>query len=797
MRNQSSSVTLILKIAIMLTIGISLFIYTKLGQRIEASIYDKLLQVKDRKASPDITIVELDQKTLKYIDTPNDDIHAQFIKKLFYLAPHAVIIDKSLSLNLDEEAILKSITSIQNLYLPVHNIQNANLDLLDEYFPSSSHTERLIKNAGHFLFNVDSDARIRSINLNVKMFKIQGVNERPESHKPSIKNDEQVPYAIFNAYHKSTIIDNSFLNKLRGLTRFLIPYHSQKYNKVSYIDVLRNEVDISLITGKYIIIGQNIDSTTLYNTPYGMATSLDIHAQALQGFLDQQIIKKVSAIAEYIIAIVTIIISILIIWACMPKVALTFNILLIVLIIFINIIAFYYNIWFSPLPSILAVIAAYPLWSHYRMLHMTKFIDHELRAINPSSLNLLRSLNQGMYNNKPASMWFQQDAFSQHIAQFRAMIANHENMRQFIINNMNAMPDVIMVTNLQGDIIVDNHSAEIWLSKLAMTNQRNLPYLFHHLANHQQIQPKMFWRDILDDVKNNPKTWHRGVDIQLNIGPFRHMLLKIMPSNSTAGNMISWLWVIQDLSEKKQMEQQHDEMMRFLSHDMRAPQSAIIANIEMYRQEPNPKPEQSAVLLKKIESNAHRTLTLAEEFVQLAKAEGQDYQKEHINITNLVMDVIDDMWVLAKQKNIKINQEFSDDEYVLGDRSLLSRCVTNLLNNAIKYTPENRQIWIKSSKKGSNFLLRIIDEGIGISQENQKKLFKRFTRFKETEHIDGVGLGLSFVKVVVDKHQGHIACSSEYGKGCQFTLSLPIIVSDIKHNIEQQKQDNINNNKDV
>jgi CHASE2 domain-containing sensor protein len=465
MRTQSSSVRLILKIATILIVGISIFIYAKLGQRIDVAIYDKLLLVKDRNARPDITIVELDQKTLKYINTPNDDVHAQFMKKLFYLAPYAVIIDKSLQFNLDKEAILKSITSIQNLYLPVNTIQNANLDLLDEYYPSSSHTERLIKNSGHFLFNTDGDARIRSINLHVKMLKIQGVNERPENYKPSIKNDELVPYAVFNAYDKNTIMDVSSLNNINQLGRFFIPYHSSKYQKVSYIDILKNEVDISLITGKYIIIGQNIDGTTLYKTPYGMATSLEIHAQALQGFLDQKIIQKISPIAEYIIAIVAILISILIIWAFMPKVALSLNILLIVFIILIDIAAFYYNLWFSPLPSILGVILAYPLWSHYRMLHMTKFIDHELRAINPSSLNLLRSLNQGLYNNQPTSMWFQQDAFSQHISQFRAMIANHENMRQFIINNMNAMPDVIIVTNLQGDMIVNNHAAEIWLSK--------------------------------------------------------------------------------------------------------------------------------------------------------------------------------------------------------------------------------------------------------------------------------------------------------------------------------------------
>jgi signal transduction histidine kinase len=287
----------------------------------------------------------------------------------------------------------------------------------------------------------------------------------------------------------------------------------------------------------------------------------------------------------------------------------------------------------------------------------------------------------------------------------------------------------------------------------------------------------MAWQDIFEHAYNNPEQWQKGMEIKIDMGKFKYGLLRIIPSNNHIGKMISWLCTIQDLTEKKNMEQQRDEMMRFLSHDMRSPQSSIIASIELHRKNKDYKPVEE-VLLKKIESHAYRTLTLAEEFVQLAKAEAQAYNNEYVNMSNLVMDSVDDMWSLAKQKNIKIKQELIDDVYVMGDRLLLARCITNLLSNAIKYTFENRQVWVKISIRDEFVAVDVIDEGPGITKDNQKKLFERFVRFEETKHVEGIGLGLSFVKVVIDKHNGRIECRSEYGHGCQFSILLPVAPPD-------------------
>ncbi len=760
--SHSSSFKIVVKIALILICCISLLIYTKLTDRVSFMIYDQLLVVKHNPASSDITIIEVDDKTLKHLgNLPSNDINAKFIQKLFYLSPNAVIIDETFKLDLQKESVLKSITSIKNLYLPVSFTHEANLDLLDKYYQSTTYTEKLLNDSGHFILNFDGDSRVRSIDI-----------QKDLNYKNISSSDSSSSlYAVFNAYQKSTVVDTKLIDDIYSKKQIFIPYNSSNYHKISYIDVLKNQVDPFQITGKYIIIGQNTQYVQKYNTPYGLMNSVDIHAQALQGFLDHTTIYKVDTIWQYLIAVVSIISSILIIWLCMPKIAVALNFLLISFLITINVLCFYYNWWFSPLPSIIGILAAYPMWIHYKMVTMTRFIDGELSMIKTSSLNLMQSLN-----NSSAKPWFKQDTFDRRISQLRTAIANNENMRQFIDNNINAMPDVIIVTDLKGNIILNNQAAETWLNHLSVKNN-NMTLLLSTMSAQDLLQPKLVWQDIFEQAYNNPEQWQKGIELKIDTGKFKYGLLRIIPSNNHIGKMISWLCTIQDLTEKKHMEQQRDEMMRFLSHDMRSPQSSIIASIELHRKNKDYKSSEE-ILLKKIESHAYRTLTLAEEFVQLAKAEAQVYNNEYVSMSNLVMDSADDMWSLAKQKNIKIKQELIDDAYVLGDRLLLSRCITNLLSNAIKYTFENRQVWVKMSIRDNFAVVDFIDEGPGISKENQKKLFERFVRFEETKHVEGIGLGLSFVKVVVDKHNGKISCTSEYGHGCQFSILLPLAPPD-------------------
>jgi signal transduction histidine kinase len=135
-------------------------------------------------------------------------------------------------------------------------------------------------------------------------------------------------------------------------------------------------------------------------------------------------------------------------------------------------------------------------------------------------------------------------------------------------------------------------------------------------------------------------------------------------------------------------ERSRDETLHFISHDMRAPQASILALLEMQQDAATALPQ--AEFISRIEKASRITLGLADNFVQLARAESQDYRFEELDLQTVLLDATEEMWSLAKSKNIRIKCTIPDGEYpIRADRSLLTRVLTNLLSNAIKYSPRD------------------------------------------------------------------------------------------------------------
>lgn len=151
-------------------------------------------------------------------------------------------------------------------------------------------------------------------------------------------------------------------------------------------------------------------------------------------------------------------------------------------------------------------------------------------------------------------------------------------------------------------------------------------------------------------------------------------------------------------------------------------------------------------------------------------------EKEKFDINLLIEESINDLQPLIEQKNAIVKTNFAKpDAIILADKPYLRLCLINLIENAIKYsaTPViDITTWIEANY----FCISVKDNGIGIAPEHQKKIFERFYRIKEGElHTSkGFGLGLNFVKKVIDTHKGKIEVTSELGKGSSFTLKLPV-----------------------
>jgi signal transduction histidine kinase len=169
---------------------------------------------------------------------------------------------------------------------------------------------------------------------------------------------------------------------------------------------------------------------------------------------------------------------------------------------------------------------------------------------------------------------------------------------------------------------------------------------------------------------------------------------------------------------------------------------------------------------------------LIKDLLDLAKIEaGRMVQyKENLALQEVIQKVVDLMRAEAEDKRIDLQFSApSEIPLIHADRNSMEEIFTNLISNAIKYTPEKGKVWVALSEERGFVKVSVSDTGIGIEEENLPRIFDKFYRVKtkETRQIVGTGLGLSIVKSIVAAHLGSISVESKAGAGTTFTILLP------------------------
>lgn len=232
-----------------------------------------------------------------------------------------------------------------------------------------------------------------------------------------------------------------------------------------------------------------------------------------------------------------------------------------------------------------------------------------------------------------------------------------------------------------------------------------------------------------------------------------------------------------------------DEFLANMSHELRTPLNAILGMTEALLEEIfgqiNQKQKQ---FLETIDSSANHLLSLINDILDVAKIEsGQiELERHPVNISALCQSSLTFIRQSALKKRIQVQVKIPFHLPALdGDERRLRQVLINLLNNAVKFTPQGGQITLKVSVinnlDDSNYLrLAIIDTGIGISSDNIKKLFKPFIQIDSSlsRQYEGTGLGLALVKNIVELHGGKVSVSSTEGQGSAFMIDLPYLTSE-------------------
>jgi signal transduction histidine kinase len=226
-----------------------------------------------------------------------------------------------------------------------------------------------------------------------------------------------------------------------------------------------------------------------------------------------------------------------------------------------------------------------------------------------------------------------------------------------------------------------------------------------------------------------------------------------------------------------QASQLKSELLEIAAHDLKNPLTSILGFSQMIQleAEEDTSVAESAQL---IEQASQRMLKIISQLIQGSALESGELEleKELFDISVVSDFVITNNKPLATQKKQKLILALEEDLMVHGEMDRIIEIIDNLISNAIKYSPIGGKIWINLTQENGNARFEIIDEGPGLSDEEQTKLFKKFTRLspEPTGGETSTGLGLSIVKKLVELHDGDVGVESEPGNGSKFYFTIPL-----------------------
>lgn len=278
-------------------------------------------------------------------------------------------------------------------------------------------------------------------------------------------------------------------------------------------------------------------------------------------------------------------------------------------------------------------------------------------------------------------------------------------------------------------------------------------------------------RELLKLVDHSLAGQNQDLILELDGRIYQVMCNAIGKAGVTQGLVLFLL----DITEKQQQEQLRREFTANVSHELRTPLTAISGYAEIMMHglvsEENVQP-----FAEKIYKEANRLITLIGDIIQLSQLDestGQ-FRWEQVDMAQLAEEIVLRLQSKAEQQNIVFSC-YTEPTVVVGIASVLQEIIYNLCDNAIKYNKPNGSVKLSVVQSGINAIIKVVDNGIGIAQEDQPRIFERFYRADKSHSrlIGGTGLGLSIVKHGVQLHNGDVELESTLGAGTVITVRIP------------------------
>ncbi|MET3623512.1 sensor histidine kinase [Burkholderia ambifaria] len=427
-----------------------------------------------------------------------------------------------------------------------------------------------------------------------------------------------------------------------------------------------------------------------------------------------------------------------------------------------------------PSTGMLICVLACVLWSWRRLEALLRFI---VRLAD-------RLTTEPSLHAEPAVVPHCMDPVWRELSRAGVLDAQVRRYRALIDAWVDSLPEATLIASASGVVLLANERVAALCGELdGNPGSRHSPagrsvsdVLFQITASHRANEfaaQALTWLNHSphgDDLSAQTKSQlDQGVEIANARGGLS-LLIKCAPIRPSAFGERALVFHVADVSSVRLAERQRDMVLRFLSHDMRSPQASILALASQIKRDPSRyTPQRFAELISQY---ATRALNLSDDFLFLAKAESLPPKLAAVDPALVLGDAVDDLLPQASAKSTIVNLMAEPGLSTIADVQLLRRAFVNLIGNAIKFGREASTVDVELSATERHVKIAVTDYGAGISERDQEKLFREFTQLDGTSPLSGHGLGLAFVKTVVDSLGGKLQVRSKLGEGTTFLMFL-------------------------
>ncbi len=736
-------------------------------------VYDWQLRRIAHAPHPDIVIVSIDERSLIELGRwpwPRRQ-HAELLRLLDAAGVRAVVLDLILA-EPDmtdpegDQALVRALAAHGRVVLPVVAEQQGTGGQLMETLPLPELSE-VAAALGHVDIDLDRDGMARSVYLqaglgaphwpHLALALLRLIQPEEWRQVPGLRNPEASEGSPYN-----WVRDHQIWLSFAG------PPGS--YPRVGYADLLSGRVPAERLRDKLVLIGVTVAAIDDLPTPMSAEAQLmpgvEIVANVLDTLLRQAAIAPIALPVRLGLNIGLIGLLLLVYARTAPRWNLLLTLLLIFAILWASLLLLHWQrLWLMPTALMVSLLLSYLLWSGYRLEAAVRFLNQELLRLDAEP-GVVPPWDRPVLSRMARSL-SPVELVQVRIAQVRAATTRLRSMRRFITDSLAQMTEGVIVCDEHCLMVMVNPQALTYIGRAAdidLTGQSVLPLL-------RALTPTegADWPERLQQVLRT----EAGQQFETRDAELRDFLVQLGPFTDREHQIRGVIITLADISPLKAGERERQEVLGFLSHDLRSPLASIIALTQIAEQRPQTDPR----LLARIRQAAHRTLDLADSFVQLARAEQLDRAAlTAVDLVFVAESAVELVRPQAEARSIRLSQRIPHESvWVRGEGALLERVLVNLLDNAIKYSPPGAEVALGLRSDIDGVYCWVLDTGRGIADQDRSRLFQRFVRLDIDPETRGVGLGLAFVKTVVDRHGGRIEVDSEPGRGSRFTVWLPAV----------------------